>query len=541
MNTINQWWSVKFFPVPPFNNNLTSTISWWQVSIRWFLLTLIFGLAYTQSPLYSSSQNTYFLHGLAQSGVGWLSQDWLAQTADPVPVFSLLVRLIVSSVGEWFFYICHLIILGIYLYSILGIATLIYHINESKLKLGMYVIAVVALHSALFNPPVEFGYNYLIWFLQAGVAQQHLLGRVFQPSTFGVLILWSIYLFLGGRWWLAVACSSLAATLHPTYVLSVAVLTLAYLLAIFKTTREFNQFKVGLWVSLITGVLIFPIVGYVWLTFSPTSPEIFNRAQEILVNYRLIYQANPSQWFGQMAAIQLIIVLVSLYLIRKTPLFIILLTLFVASVVLTLAQILTANKTLALLFPWRLSVFLVPLSSCLIVAHLINWLFQLFPEWLAKYSLLIQRGIVIVAMILPLYGILSMSMEFSNVAHANYIPMLKFVAATKQSHFLYLIPTKRSQKGGEMQNFRLATGVPVLVDTKSHPYQDEAVVEWFERIKAASQFYEARGQIACQRLQILLSKYPITHLVMESDKFNSECGLLRNKIYSDAYFSVYKL
>jgi len=66
-------------------------------------------------------------------------------------------------------------------------------------------------------------------------------------------------------------------------------------------------------------------------------------------------------------------------------------------------------------------------------------------------------------------------------------------------------------------------------------------VEWFERVKAASQFYEARGQVACQRLQTLLSKYPITHLVIESDKLDSECGLLRNKVYSDAYFSIYKL
>src|SRR5262249_45263360 len=49
-------------------------------------------VAYTQLPLYSANQNTYFLHGLANSGSGQLAHDWLAKTADPVPVFSALVQ-----------------------------------------------------------------------------------------------------------------------------------------------------------------------------------------------------------------------------------------------------------------------------------------------------------------------------------------------------------------------------------------------------------------------------------------------------------------
>ena len=47
------------------------------------VLILVFALSYQQWPLYSSNQNTYFLHGLADGGVGFLELDWLAQTADP--------------------------------------------------------------------------------------------------------------------------------------------------------------------------------------------------------------------------------------------------------------------------------------------------------------------------------------------------------------------------------------------------------------------------------------------------------------------------
>ena len=54
--------------------------------------TLLFAVAYTQSPLYSSNQNQYFLHGLANAGTGFLREDWLARTPDTVPVFNALVE-----------------------------------------------------------------------------------------------------------------------------------------------------------------------------------------------------------------------------------------------------------------------------------------------------------------------------------------------------------------------------------------------------------------------------------------------------------------
>ena len=56
-------------------------------SVGGFLLVAcVFSLAYGQAPLYYSNQNQYFLHGLAQAGVGHLHEDWLANTVDPTPV-----------------------------------------------------------------------------------------------------------------------------------------------------------------------------------------------------------------------------------------------------------------------------------------------------------------------------------------------------------------------------------------------------------------------------------------------------------------------
>ena len=47
------------------------------------LAVLAFGLSYGRSPLYTSNQNQYFLHGAARAGIGFLREDRLANTADP--------------------------------------------------------------------------------------------------------------------------------------------------------------------------------------------------------------------------------------------------------------------------------------------------------------------------------------------------------------------------------------------------------------------------------------------------------------------------
>ena len=69
-----------------------------------------------------------------------------------------------------------------------------------------------------------------MYLLEDGVADQRLLGSVFQPSAFGVLLVLSIYLFLDEYPYWAVICAALAASFHPTYLLGAAALTAAYVL-----------------------------------------------------------------------------------------------------------------------------------------------------------------------------------------------------------------------------------------------------------------------------------------------------------------------
>ena len=62
-----------------------------DASIR-LLFSIAFAVALSQESLYFANQNTKYLHGAAAAGYGWLANDWMAHTIDPLPVFSVLVK-----------------------------------------------------------------------------------------------------------------------------------------------------------------------------------------------------------------------------------------------------------------------------------------------------------------------------------------------------------------------------------------------------------------------------------------------------------------
>src|SRR5262245_50561360 len=86
-----------------------------QRNLLLFLLgTVLFAAAYTQAPLYYSNQNQYFLHGLARAGDGVLQEDWLANTADPTPIFSGLVAVTATFLHPWAFHVYYALLMGAY-------------------------------------------------------------------------------------------------------------------------------------------------------------------------------------------------------------------------------------------------------------------------------------------------------------------------------------------------------------------------------------------------------------------------------------------
>jgi len=499
----------------------------------YFLLwAFLFALAYAQAPLYTSNQNQYFLQGLARAGVGYLSEDWLAGTLDPTPVFTWLVewtqRLFAAPAV---FYLYYALLMGVYLFSLVAIVSHLFDLCAPKTKRLLFFAILILIHSAalryLLSSALGEDWKYL---LEAGVAGQRLLGEVLQPSVFGVFLLLSIALFLSGRVYLATALLPLTATVHPTYLLSAAALTLAYM---YLTYWETRRLKEPLRIALIALLLVLPILIYTYALFAPTDPEVYAYTRWRLVTFRLPHHALISEWFNAAVVVQMLIVAAALYLIRRTRLFWILAIPTALALVLTLIQWATGNTSLALLFPWRVSAFVVPLCTAILAGYALYRLWRRFEvralkwrSWLAALSIV---GIAALAVV----GVVRFALQLDAKHSTPAWEMMEYVAAHKESGQVYLVPL-------DQQDFRLATGAPVMAEFKAIPYQDQEVAIWLSRVFVTSRFYrQGDSPENCALLDEFADQFGVTHIILEADQFSLSCPGLQ-ELYQNEAYGVYE-
>jgi len=503
---------------------------WLPLFLKYSSWTFIFTVVYAQSPLFTSNQNQYFLHGLAEAGIGFLKQDWLANTLDPTPVFSFLVYITYrfSHTYMWF-YLWYAILLGIYLFSLLGIARTLFKAQSQKSTI-IYFALILGLHSAalrfLISQAINPNWAYLF---EGGVAGQRLFGPVFQPSTFGVFLIVSIYLFLQKRRYAALFASALAVTFHPTYLLSAALLTLAYMWVVFKEEGSASK---SILLGIVSLVLVFPVLAYVYKSFGGTASEIAQQARDILVNYRIPHHALIANWLDISVYIQLALVFSAIALLRRTSLFPIMLVLTVMTISLTFIQAFVNSNYLALLFPWRISVVLVPLSTSMVVAYLV--FVQLDKFLIGKPTY--QSGIVYLSLIgmagLIIVGATRFTLDLNRQSSSNNRAMMNYVYKSKSAEDNYLIPPK-------LQDFRLVTEAPVYIDFKSIPYQNQEVLEWYARIQAADRFYRYQGD-SCSLLDQIIETAGVTHVILEKSGNMPHCATFE-KVYQDDSYLVEKI
>ncbi|HSF83150.1 MAG TPA: DUF6798 domain-containing protein [Anaerolineales bacterium] len=485
------------------------------------LFTLLFAIAYAQSPLYTSNQNQYFLHGLARAGLGYLENDWLANTLDPTPVFSALVettyRLIQYTPLFYIFYAC---LMGIYLFSLLGIARKLFiPASEAQANLTLILLAglLIVFHSAalrfLLSKILSANWTYIF---EDGVADQRILGPVFQPSAFGVLLIASIYLFLNQKPYQAVFSAVLAATIHPTYLLSAAVLTTTYMLL---TRIQDKNISRVLFIGIFALILVAPTLTYVFKSFGGSSTAAATQAREILVSYRIPHHARVSEWLDATVAVKILITLAALYLSRRSlGLFAILIGSSLIAFLLTVIQSMLGNNPLALIFPWRLSIYILPLSTSIVLAAIAYWITtsSLFTKRKWENILKIISGTAVLFVVL--IGAIRFKLDLERKTRSPERALFSYVNDHKQANDLYLTPVK-------MQDFRLESGAPVFVDFKSIPYKDSDVLEWYRRVQLADDFYQ---RLDCKLLKKMVAEEGITHVVVEMDQKPSLCSFMES-------------
>jgi len=493
------------------------------------LAALAFGLAYSQAPLYTSNQNQYFLHGAARAGLGFLHQDWLANTADPTPVFSWMVEWTYRLLPLAAFHVEYLALLAVYLAALWLLADAAFRLRGPGPRSLFFLALVIGLHSAALHwaqrTLLGEGWEYL-W--DGGLAGQRLLGQVFQPSTFGVLLLLSVALFVRGRPAWACALAALAASLHPTYLLSAALLVLAYLLLEWRRTRSLlPSFRIGLLALL----LVTPTLLYVALVLGPTSPDHLAEAQRILVEERIPHHALPAGWFDASSLVQLALVGAAMLATRRTPIARLLLLVAAAGMLLTAVQILTGSAMLALLFPWRISTVLVPASTALLAGWVANRLASVIERRGARARLAARLLSVVVILLLAVAGALAFVLLRSQQAADPAGGVMTYVKAHAATGDVYLVPAR-------LQEFRLATGAPILVDFKSIPYRDVDVLEWRDRLRLVDFVYREEPQdVNCALFDQAARRYRVTHVVLDEDLLDLDCPQLR-LLYRDPHYAL---
>lgn len=502
-------------------------------SLGWILLwSMVFGISFTQWPLYSENQNTKYLIGLAAAGMGVLEGDWLANTVDPLPAFTALVHVTYRFLDQNLFYAYHALLLGIYLYSLIGIGDKVFRLGKSRAGQLIFAAFVIAFHATLLWPfSMPMMGTSLGWIVQAGVANQYLLNPVLQPSTFGVLLIFSIFLFLHERPYWAAAMAATAAVFHSTYLPAAAFLTIAYVLLTMWETRQLAK-PLGIGGTALLVVLPILLYNFFWL--GPTSAENWQRAQDLIVNFRIPHHSIPEIWLDQTSTVKLAIVAIGTLLAIRSRLFIIMLIPFIAAVFLTWLQMRIDNDTLAFIAPWRISVFLVPLSTAMIGAFFFGLLFNHWPQSWTRSRRGLQWGVSIVAIIWMILlvgkGTTAIQDSFAARSNHNTAALWQFGWDTKQPGQVYLVPTY-------MAEFRLETGIPVVITFKSHPYKDVEVIAWRERIDAVNHFY---ANISCDQVSNMVQRYGVTHVVLERVQFFDGCPIIHN-IHVDERFGVFEV
>ncbi|MEL7087022.1 MAG: DUF6798 domain-containing protein [Planctomycetota bacterium] len=520
---------------------------------------LLFAGAVYQWPLYSSNQNTYFVPGLAAAGYGHLADDWLAQQSDIVPVFSAVVRGVHAVGSEVIFYGLFVVLAALYAACLSRIAATPGGQAElnaeadtearqrasgrSPRDAAVFLVLLAGLHFLADLPAVGGVLGAGISRVQpfgelavSGVAAQDVLGHALQPSAFGVLLLASVVLFVSGRPYAAAACAVLGATFHTSLTLHAGFLTVAYLTALLVEKRLGQAVKTG-FVAL---GLVLPMTIYLASRFVFSDDDAARAAGQLIsADVRQPHHAKPELWFDRDAMIQLVIVLAGLILsYRNKRLFVVLLVCTLLAGGLTVLQVFTGDLSLALMFPWRTSVWLVPACSAVLLGYAVRWIGRTADRFVGERSpASATRGVTALAAAgLIGFCLIGVQRTASNLAEDRRLDdHATFAKSYARPGQAYLIPT-------HLQRFRLRAGVPTYVDWKSFPYRSSEILVWHDRFETAEAFYAAEdGDTAAAALAAVQENQTITHVVLPVDRRHLVAALDAAVIYEGEDYLVVEL
>ncbi len=438
-------------------------------------------------PLFFSNQNTYFLQGLRLAGVPGLQHDWLSQTRAPHIAFTLLVaglqRLAVLGAGVQFVELLLQLCLIWTFWTLSGAG------DDGSSETGVR-FAICAVFFALLT---ERGWWHVL-FHWGGLADQYVFAGYLQPSEFGVLILVAFALLTSNRNRLAIGCLVVATLFHVSYLLSCGVLCLA----IAADRWLASQKREAVVLLALFGAGVAPAVLY-GLSFGG-DPATVTNAQALLARQIIPQHAWPARWFtfDQLIAVVVMTIGVAMAWRRWPRVVALAMTgswlLMVAG---TAYVYVSENTYVGLLFPWRASVYLYPLSLFFVLMAVTSFVRRVTISIAAvRANQIFNWGAVLCAVALLVQSGRDVTIQRPQVTFPFAGDVIRQTSATDE----IIIPT------GDVDlwhRFRLLTMRPTYVDDKSHPFLASEVLEWKRRVDAVNSLYRLPPDARPQRCRAM--------------------------------------
>lgn len=416
-----------------------------------------------------SNQNQYLAHALSRANVE-AKGDWFRNTVDPYPLFSCIAKLAYEWGG----------LNGFRVLAFFGtlVATtsvfLLAHLLAKKInRPGAALVGTVAIGLTLLpHTPHAF----------EGVAGQYVISTpaYLQPSMFGCFLLLATVCFFAaitekGRpakplLGTAFALTALSCALHPTYIVSTIMLLAAAAIANAWQGEKPHILHFAFAGIVLIAITVLANPALLSMAFSSVA---YNSALQRFAFERIPHHTRLFDWelidLARFVIAVISVPIAAKKLNRPWLAHFLAASLIVGSTA-SLLVFFSGEAKLALLFPWRVSVLILPISFTVLAVWIASRIEAMAPHWNWRGLAIISSGFA------ALYGCAA-TLQSESPARTDERTVL-----VRETHpeGVGLVPL-------DSANVRLNASADIYVDWESPPYASNELVEWWRRVDQVRQ------------------------------------------------------
>ena len=506
-----------------------------------------------------------YMARLNQSISGTPTSDWFLSTPDSNPIFTAICKMLVFGNTYLFINILNISLIFLSFHYLIEIARVILGV-KNRSRDHLFLITIAILGFCIYTPD-----------LSNGLAGMGSFSPQFQPSSFDGLLFLSIYNILKfsdkpsyrfSKISVVLPCI-VAVLIHPSIFLSAFIVLLAFLLMasnILERIRKtkFSFVKWLLCLAFVALPFIFKYISIENLIYSRSEVEAF----DFLAYSRIPYHVIPSNFMDISESFRFTTIIVGTLIVFRSKKLNALPRIFIISmsslfIYFSLSVIMIDKSVFFLTVPWRISGVLYPIlalvvlwkillnltdkkpkqSQVIVFIKLTGVATFFFSQNMTKFLIIYlciwivrtnhfhgQRDRVSILKnkkSLGVFGITSISMLLGIMAQTSTTQTWRnnpegFPDGAElfklELQGIGLVPP-------QFDDFRVAYGLSIFVDSKALPFDGEYLAEWVKRLKIAE-----RAQIQPEKLCSETSLSQVSWAIVPSGAPSPSCFHKRTEI-----------